>query len=191
MVGTYRLLMQEVAAAHGGFYSAAEYEIDRLVAAHPGKRFLELGRSCVLRPYRSKRTVELLWHGIWSYVVSRRIDVLFGCASLEGTNPAAHALPLAYLHHHARCDAPWRVRAVASRFEPMDRMPAEAIDAKAALRALPPLIKGYLRLGGMIGDGAVVDAQFGTTDVLVVLPVEKISSRYIAYYGPDASRRAS
>ena len=99
IVGTYRLLHQDVAQANGGFYTAGEYEIDRLVAARPDLKFLELGRSCVLKPYRTKRTVELLWHGIWSYVVQRKIDVLFGCASLDGTDPDGLAVPLSFLHH--------------------------------------------------------------------------------------------
>lgn len=191
IVGTYRLLNQNVAEAHGGFYSADEYDVGTMVAARPDLKFLELGRSCVLKPYRTKRTVELLWHGIWSYVVQRRIDVLFGCASLEGTDTEALALPLSFLHHFAYAEAPWNVRAVEPRYEPMNRIARDAIDQKAALRSLPPLIKGYLRLGGMIGDGAVVDHQFGTTDVLILLPVEKISKRYISYYGQDASRRAN
>ena len=72
----------------------------------------------------------------------------------------------------------------------MNRMPAEAIDAKAALRSLPPLIKGYLRLGAFIGDGAVIDRQFGTIDVAIVLPVAAITARYVDYYGADAGRYA-
>lgn len=191
IVGTYRLLSQDVARANGGFYTASEYQIDKLVTARPDLKFLELGRSCVLKPYRTKRTVELLWHGIWSYVVQRKIDVLFGCASLDGTDPQALALPLSFLHHFAGADLNWSVRAVDERHAPMDRIAKDQINQKQALRSLPPLIKGYLRLGGMIGDGAVVDHQFGTTDVLILLPVEKISKRYISYYGEDASRRAN
>ena len=66
VVGTYRLLRQEVAINHGGFYTEDEFDISGLVERHPALRFLELGRSCVLPRYRTKRTVELLWHGIWS-----------------------------------------------------------------------------------------------------------------------------
>jgi putative hemolysin len=191
VVGTYRLLRQDVAARNFGFYTAGEFDIDPLVAAHPGKRFLELGRSCVLAAYRNKRTVELLWHGIWAYVLHHRIDVMIGCASLEGTDPGRLALPLAFLHHHAGSDETWRVRALQHRYVPMDRMAKEAVDPRAALQALPPLLKGYLRLGAMIGEGAVVDRQFGTTDVLVVLPVERISTRYLGYFGPAAERHAA
>lgn len=191
VVGTYRLLRQEVADRHGGFYSASEYEIQPLVDANPGLRFLELGRSCVLKPYRNKRTVELLWHGIWSYVLMHGVDVMIGCASIEGTDPDRLALQLSFLHHFARAPEPWRVRALDGRFVDMNRLPKETVDQRAALRELPPLIKGYLRLGAYIGDGAVIDHQFGTTDVLIIIPVSALNSRYVNYYGADASRYAS
>src|SRR4051794_737037 len=191
VVGTYRLLRQEIADRHFGFYSAGEYDVGRLVDANPQLRFLELGRSCVLRPYRNRRTVELLWHGIWAYVLHHRVGVMIGCASLEGTDPRKLALPLSFLHHYAGAREPWRVGAVEERHVPMDLLSKETIDPKAALRQLPPLIKGYLRLGARFGDGAVVDRQFGTTDVLVILPVSAINGRYIEHFGPAAHRHAA
>ncbi|MBX3512440.1 MAG: GNAT family N-acetyltransferase [Xanthobacteraceae bacterium] len=178
VVGTYRLLRQEIAQHHGGFYTQNEFDVGALMARHRNQRFLELGRSCVLPQYRNKRTVELLWHGISNYVAQHRLDVLIGCASLEGTNPDKLATQLSFLHHFARAPEQWRATAVPSRRVDMNRMPKEAIDAKAALRELPPLVKGYLRLGAYIGDGAVVDHQFGTTDVLIVLPMQNITARY-------------
>jgi putative hemolysin len=190
-VGTYRLLRQEMAQRGGhGFYTSGEYDLAPLLAAHPDARFMELGRSCVLKPWRTKRTVELLWHGIWTYVRHHRIDVMIGCASLEGTDPGRLALPLSFLHHHAGAPAPWRARAHEERYVAMDMMSREAVDPKAALRGLPALIKGYLRVGATFGDGAVVDHQFGTTDVFVVLPVSAISQRYIDHFGPAAKRYA-
>ena len=192
VVGTYRLLRQDVAERHGrGFYTMGEYDVAPLVAAHPGLRFLELGRSCVLQPYRNKRTVELLWHGIWTYVLHHQIDVMFGCASLEGTDPQKLALPLSFLHHFARASGAWRTAALPNRHTPMDFLPREAVDPKKALQALPPLIKGYLRLGATFGDGAVVDPQFGTIDVLVILPVSAINPRYIGHFGASADRHAA
>lgn len=191
VVGTYRLLRQDMAERHGGFYTRGEYDIAPLLKAHPGLRFLELGRSCVLDEYRNKRTVELLWHGIWTYVLHNRIDVMLGCASLEGTQPQDLALPLSFLHHYASAPAEWQARALPERFTAMDILPKEAIDPKAALHALPPLIKGYLRLGATFGTGAVVDRQFGTTDVLVILPVSAINPRYIDHFGPTANRHAA
>jgi putative hemolysin len=191
VVGTYRLLRQDVAENHGGFYTEDEFDISGLVDRHAGMRFLELGRSCVLPPYRNKRTVELLWHGIWSYVRQHRLDVMIGCASFEGTDPDRLALPLSFLHHYAQAPEAWRAAAHSSRRVEMNRMAKEAINPKAALHELPPLIKGYLRLGAYIGDGAVIDHQFGTTDVLIVMPVSAINARYIGHFGVDASRHAA
>lgn len=191
VVGTYRLLPQEQAAQHGGFYTENEFDIAGLIARHRNLRFLELGRSCVLPRYRNKRTVELLWHGVWSYVRQNRFDVMIGCASLEGTDPDRLALPLSFLHHFARAPEAWRATALPHHRVDMNRMTSDAIDPKTALRELPPLIKGYLRLGAFIGDGAVIDHQFGTTDILIILPVSAISSRYIEHFGADATRHAA
>lgn len=191
IIGTYRLLRQGVADLNDGFYTAGEFDIQPVLDRHSALNFLELGRSCVEKPYRNKRTVELLWAGIWSYVKRHGVDVMIGCASFEGTDPDRLALPLSFLHHHASAPEEWRVSALPDRYIDMNRMPKEAVDMKAALAQLPPLIKGYLRIGAFIGDGAIVDHQFGTTDVLVILPVSAINPRYISYYGPDAERRAA
>ncbi|SEQ54845.1 ornithine-acyl[acyl carrier protein] N-acyltransferase [Faunimonas pinastri] len=191
IVGTYRMLRQEIAEANGGFYTAGEYDISPLLERHDHLNFLELGRSCVLKPYRDKRTVELLWHGIWAYVLMHGVDVMIGCASLEGTDPDKLALPLSFLHHNARPPEAWDVRAHDHLYVDMNRMPAEAIDMKQAMRALPPLIKGYLRIGAYIGDGAVVDHQFGTTDVMIIMPVSAMNARYVNYYGGGNGRYAS
>jgi putative hemolysin len=184
VVGTYRLLRQDVAAASGGFYSATEFDISPLLQRHPGKRFLELGRSCVLPEYRSKRTLELLWRGIWTYVLHHRVDALIGCASLDGDNPLQHALALSFLHHHVSAQDEWMAKPLPGRGVAMNLIGKDAIDNRRAIASLPPLIKGYMRLGAMIGDGAVVDRQFGTTDVFVVMPVERIDTRYIDYFSP-------
>ncbi len=189
VVGTYRLLRQSLAEELGGFYTAGEFDIGPLLARHSHLQFLELGRSCVLAPYRNKRTVELLWHGIWAYVLQNGFDVMIGCASLDGTDPSRLSLPLSFLHHYARAPEVWRARALPQRHVEMNRLSKEAVDAKEALRLLPPLIKGYLRLGAGVGDGAVIDREFGTTDVLVVLPVSQIKERYLTHF--DLSRRAA
>ena len=189
IVGTYRLLRQEVAAQNGGFYTQGEYNIDALIARHPTKNFLELGRSCVLEKYRTKRTVELLWHGIWAYTLHHKIDVMFGCASLAGTNPELMADQLSVLKTANETPEAWQVRAHDNLYVDMGNGGDHSL--KKALGKLPPLIKGYLRLGAYIGDGAVVDHHFGTTDVLIVLPIENINPRYITYYGEDAGRHAA
>lgn len=184
VVGTYRILRQDLAEQHRGFYSQREYDVATLINSRgPDCRFLELGRSCVLRPYRNKRTVELLWHGLWRYMRDHGISAVFGCASFEGTDPQALAEALSFLHHHAAAPPEWSVRAHDHLRVDMNMRPAEAVNPRTALRTLPPLIKGYLKLGCVVGDGAVVDHQFGTTDVLMILPVERIATRYFAHFG--------
>lgn len=183
VIGCYRLLRQEVAERHGGFYTASEYDIAPLLARHADLNFLELGRSCVLPPYRTKPTVELLWHGIMHYVTAHKLDVMFGCASFEGTDPESLAPALSWLHHHHAAPDDWKVRALPDLYVEMNRMPADALDQREALRMLPPMIKGYLRAGCYIGEGAVIDWQFGTTDVLILFPVAQISDRYLSKFG--------
>jgi putative hemolysin len=186
VVGTYRMMRQEVADLNDGFYTQGEYDIAPLLAAKPDYSFMELGRSCVLKPYRNKRTLELLWQGVWSYVREHGADVMIGCASFEGTDPSAHAEALSFLHHTALAPEDWRVRAHQHLRFDMNMMPREAVNVRAAMKALPPLIKGYLRVGAYVGDGAVIDHQFGTTDVFVIMPVEAIKSRYFDHFGaPD------
>ena len=191
IVGTYRLLRQDVATRHDGFYSQSEFDVMDLVGRNPDKRFLELGRSCVLREYRNRRTLEALWQGNWAYALGHGIDVMFGCASFPGDKPYAHALALSFLNQTAAANDEWSVSAVAGRGLSMDMMPVEAINPRAAIAAMPPLVKGYLRVGALVSSEAVVDLAFRTTDVMVMLPVKHITGRYINHYGADASRFAA
>lgn len=190
VIGTYRLLRQDIAEKHGGFYSAEEFDISRLLRRRAESRFLELGRSCVLPPYRTRRTVELLWCGVWRYVQEQHVDVMIGCASFEGTDIPRLARPLSFLHHFARAPDTWCAAAHSLRRVEMNRMAKDEIDLKAAWHELPPLIKGYLRVGAFVGDGAVIDVKFGTTDVLIIMPVSLISARYIDRFRTDAKRYA-
>ncbi len=185
VVGTYRLMRDVDAARAGGFYTQGEYDIAPMLARmKTGARLLELGRSCVLDTYRARPAcMQLLWKGVMVYNARFSIDMMFGCASLQGTDPDALALPLSYLHHFHGVSGEWAVRAQPNLYVNMNRMPKEAIDPKEALRSLPPLVKGYVRLGAMIGDGAVIDRQFGTTDVLIITPLDKIDARYRNRFG--------
>jgi len=178
IVGTYRLIDSETAASHGGFYSAGEYDLSRLME-YPG-RLLELGRSCVDASYRSRATMELLWRGIGAYVEYYNIDVLFGCASLVGTDTKKHAEVLAYLHKYHLAPPAIRPRALPNLYVPMKTI--DEIDTKRALASLPTLIKGYLRVGGFVGEGAVVDEQFNTTDVFIVVKRELVPDKYFRHF---------
>lgn len=180
IVGTYRLIQREAAAKLGRFYSADEYEITSIVN-FPG-RILELGRSCVDAAYRSRVAMQLLWRGIAAYVFHYQIDLMFGCASLHGTDPDKLAADLTYLYYNHLAPPAVRPRALPHRYVDMRRMAPELLDPKRVQAQLPPLIKGYLRLGGFVGDGAVIDRQFNTTDVAVVVKTDLVTDKYYRHY---------
>lgn len=181
IIGTYRLNRRSVAERHGGFYTAAEYDIAPLLAV--GGEIMELGRSCVDREYRNRATMALLWRGIAAYVFHYDVGIMFGCASIPGVEPDRLALPLSFLYHRHLAPPEVRPRALPALHVAMDRMAADEIDPRAARLALPPLVKGYLRLGGFVGDGAVIDRQFRTTDVCIVVKTELVTRRYLRHYG--------
>ena len=185
VVGTYRMIREAYLDKIGGFYTAGEFDISPMLAAWPREtRYLELGRSCIAAEYRGRvTTMQLLWRGLMTYVARFSSEMMFGCASFEGTDPASLALPLSYLHHNYAMPQHLRVRARPELYVEMNLMPKEAIDVKEALRALPTIIKGYLRAGCRIGEGAVIDPQFGTTDVFIYLPVRDMDPRYMGRFG--------
>lgn len=180
VVGTYRLIPREAADKVGRFYSAEEYDITPM-ATYPG-RVLELGRSCVAADYRNRAVMQLLWRGIAAYIFRHKIDLMFGCASLPGTDPDAIGAELTYLYYNHLAPPAIRLRALSHRYVDMRRVDPASLDPRRALTALPPLIKGYLRLGGFVGDGAVIDSQFNTTDVAVVVKSDQITDKYYRHY---------
>ena len=184
VIGVYRLLDEAGAAAAGGFYSETEYDLTRLRAS--GKRLLELGRSCLHPDYRGGPAMYHIWNALAEHVVETGVDVLFGVASFHGTDPQALAQPLSLLHHKHLAPEPLRVRALPRHFQRMDLCPADSVDRPAAIRAVPALIKAYLRLGGVVGEGAFVDHAFNTTDVCVLLDTATINRRTAALYGAGA-----
>ncbi len=180
VVGTYRMIQREGAARIGRFYSADEYDIGRMLN-FPGE-VLELGRSCVDIAYRGRAAMQLLWRGIAAYVFYHRIDLMFGCASLPGIDPDALAMELTYLYHNHLAPPALRPRALPGRHVDMRRADPDGIDPRRALGQLPPLIKGYLRLGGFVGDGAVIDRQFNTIDVAIVVKTDLMTDKYYRHY---------
>ncbi len=191
VVGTYRLIRRAAAEKHGAFYSAGEYDITPLIN-YPGE-ILELGRSCIDAEHRTGYVMQTLWKGLAGYIMQYDIKLMFGCASLPGTNPQDHALPLSYLYYHHLAPPALCATALPERYVDMRLLPREAFDPDAAFNdmkmdprsggnSLPPLIKGYLRVGGYVGDGAVIDEQFNTTDVCIIVKTDLITGRYMRHY---------
>jgi len=180
VVGTYRLIRTNALSQLGRFYSADEYDLDVLLR-FPGE-LLELGRSCVALAYRTRAVMQLLWRGVAAYVFLHKIDLMFGCASLPGTDPDALATELTYLYQNHLAPPALRPRALAERYVEMRRVDPDTLDPRRGRAGLPPLIKGYLRLGGFVGDGAVIDGAFNTIDVAIVVKTDLITDKYYRHY---------
>ncbi len=180
VVGVYRVLNETGAKKAGQFYSEDEYDLSRLRAS--GRSLLELGRSCLDADYRGGTGMHLLWSALAAYVAEHGIDILFGVASFHGTNPDHIAAPLSLLHARHLAPADLRVKARDTAFQRMDLVAPDAIDRTAAMRDVPALIKAYLRIGGVVGEGAYIDHSFNTTDVCLILDTERMSPRAAALY---------
>lgn len=171
VIGVYRVMRREHARAAGRFYCNDEYDLAPIIDS--GRTVLELGRSCLDPDHRGGVAMHLLWQGLADYVADHGIEILFGVASFHGTDVDAIAGPLSLLHH--RHLAPEELRAKSRRYQPMDLIAAPDIDRRSAMLATPALIKAYLRLGGTVGDGAFVDHDFNTTDVLLIMDTARLN----------------
>jgi len=191
VVGTYRLIRKQAADKCGGFYSSSEYDVSRLTS-YPGE-ILELGRSCIDSEYRTGPVMQLLWRGLGLYIARHNVSLMFGCASLPGTDIENLKVPLSYLYHHHLAPPALLTKALPERYVDMKLLPREAFDPNAAFESLkldsrsgnnslPPLIKGYIRVGGFVGDGAVIDHQFNTTDVCIIVKTDLMTRRYQKHY---------
>ena len=180
VVGVYRLLPGERAAEFGRFYCDSEYDLAPLRAS--GRSLLELGRSCVDPVFRGGAGLMLLWSAVAEYVLSRDIDILFGVASFHGTDAQSLAQPLSWLHHHHLAPQNLRPHALADARQPMDLIPAEELDRRAAMLGMPALIKAYLRVGGQVGEDAWIDHEFNTTDVFLLVDTKAMSQKHRKFY---------
>jgi putative hemolysin len=181
VIGAYRLIRSDQAAAAAGFYSTAEFDLSPLIGS--GRKLLELGRSCLQPEYRRGTALLHLWQGLSGYVVDHEIDDLFGVASFAGTDLTEHQHALRLLHNEYLAPLYKRPQAIGANAVPLAGLPSEELDRRAAMIAMPALIKAYLRMGGVVGNGAYVDHSFGTTDVCMILDATQLSARQRAYLG--------
>ncbi len=185
VIGVYRLLRGCRAERAGGFYSDSEYDLSLLKSS--GRRLLELGRSCLHPDFRGGTAMHCLWGGLADYVATHRIELMFGVASFHGTDTDALAAPLSMLHHRHLAPPALRVTARPEAFQRMDLLCPDTLDRRAAMRAVPSLIKAYLRLGGHVGEGAFVDHRFNTTDVCLIMDTARLNTRQAKIYTRHAS----
>lgn len=187
VIGTYRMFRQDVSDDMIPFYTETEFDIGHL--KNKTNSLMEVGRSCILDGYRTRFALQLLWQGIASFIFHYKIDCLFGCVSFEGTSLQENALALSYLYHFHLAREDIRSKTLPHLHHDIDLIPKENIDEKEALKLLPPLVKGYLRLGGKIGDGAMIDEQFDTVDVCIMVERTSVGQRYVDYYRRDRSEK--
>lgn len=187
VVGTYRMFMQKNEQAFKPFYTEGEFDISGIKGK--AKTILEVGRSCILPDYRKRFVMQLLWQGLGAFVYHHEVDFMIGCGSLDGVVMQDHAMTLSYLYHYHLAREEIRPKALPAMFQSINLLPAEQINEKEAFMALPPLIKGYLRLGGKVGDGAIIDEQFNTVDVCVLVETAGISEKHREYYRRDRSQK--
>ena len=174
VVGTYRILPPHQAKRIGSLYSESEFDLTRL--ANLRQRMVEVGRSCVHPDYRNGGTITLLWAGLAEYMLKNGYDYLIGCASISMTD-GGHAAASIYRQASARHLGPieWRVF-------PRCPLPLAALEQQDLEAALPPLIKGYLRVGAYVCGEPAWDPDFNTADLLLLLPLARMNPRYMKHF---------
>jgi putative hemolysin len=173
VVGTYRILSPEKARKIGGFYSQGEFDLTRI--AHLRDRMVEVGRSCVHPDYRSGAVIALLWAGLAEYMERGGYEYLIGCASISMAD-GGHVAASLYERFKVDNMSPveWRVR-------PRNPLPLGALNRELN-PPMPPLIKGYLRLGAYICGDPAWDPDFNTADLLVLLPLAHLNRRHARHF---------
>ena len=179
IVGTYRLIRRPMTQIHGKFYTESEFNIKKILSTKG--EILELGRSCVHPDYRDKPIMQLLWKAITAYMIHYKIKILFGCASFSGSNVSKYKKQFSYLYHNYLAPISIRPKALKNHYVSMNYFNKNEINNNEVFKTLPPLIKGYLRLGVHVGEGAVIDKQFNTIDVCIVLKTSAIRKKYLEY----------
>jgi putative hemolysin len=182
VVGTYRLLSAAASMATGGFYSEQEFDLARLIRLRPG--MIEMGRSCVHPDYRGGAIIALLWAGLGDYIARMGARTLIGCASIslaDGGHGAASIYASAVRSH---------LSPRAHRVRPLHPLPLQGLD-KTRDATPPPLIKGYLRSGAMICGAPALDPDFNTADLFMMLPLDRLESRYARHFQRQPPRAAA
>jgi len=173
VVGTYRILPPEQAVKAGGYYSETEFDLSRL--ANMRDRMVEVGRSCVHEDYRDGATITQLWSGLAEYVTKNNHEYLIGCASIS-MGDGGHYAASVYNKIHKLHAAPAEYRVF-----PHCRLPLESLNQNLEV-IVPPLIKGYLRLGAYIAGEPAWDPDFNCADVFILMPVSRMNARYAKHF---------
>jgi putative hemolysin len=173
VIGTYRILSPHQANKAGGYYSAGEFDLSRL--SHLFGSTVELGRACVHQDYRNGGTITLLWAGLAKYMQMHNYEYMIGCASVP-IHDGGHMAASLYYKLKDEYLSPQEYRVF-----PHNPLPIASLNKDMQV-VCPPLVKGYLRLGAYICGEPAWDAYFNSADMLVMLPLSKINSRYASHF---------
>jgi len=173
IVGTYRILSPAAARRVGNYYSENEFYLNRLHNLRG--RMVEVGRSCIHPEHRSGAVITLLWAGLANYMVSNSYDYLIGCASI-GMVDGGHNAANLFVQIAPDYMAPAEYRVFPQHGLPFERL------ASGQPALVPPLIKGYLRVGAWICGEPAWDPDFNTADLLLLLPMSRMNPRYMRHF---------
>ncbi len=182
IVGTYRLVRGDIATHSGGFYTSSEFDLSKILNSYKHNQILELGRSCVHQDYRNGTIMNLLWKAIAEYVKLYDIKILLGCASFNGTNVMKYTNELSYLRKNFSLPDEMSVKSLDTKIYPAYTKINSNINDLRTFVKLPPLIKGYLRIGGKVSNDYFVDYKFNTIDVCVIVNTNNIDKKYKRKY---------
>ncbi|MBZ9642375.1 GNAT family N-acetyltransferase [Streptomyces sp. PSKA30] len=174
VVGTYRLLPPERASVAGRLYSEGEFDLTRLDPIRPG--LVEVGRSCVHPDHRDGTVIGLIWAGIARYMVDRGHEWLAGCCSIPLADGGALAAAT-WDRVQAKNLAPEEYRV-----QPLLPWAADGVARPAERTELPPLLRGYVRLGAWVCGQPAHDADFGVADLYVLLSMRRVNPRYLRHF---------
>ena len=182
IVGTYRLIRGDVAANFGEFYTSSEFDLSKILNSYKHNQILELGRSCVHQDYRNGTIMNLLWKAIAEYVKLYDIKILLGCASFHGTDVMKYNNELSYLRKNFSLPDKLSVKSLDTKIYPAYTEINSNINDLKTFVKLPPLIKGYLRIGGKVSHDCFVDYKFNTIDLCVIVATANIDEKYKKKY---------
>ena len=182
IVGTYRLLRGDIVAHYGEFYTSSEFDLSKILNSYKNNQILELGRSCVHQDYRNGTIMNLLWKAIAEYVKLYDIKILLGCASFHGTDVMKYTNELSYLRKNFSLPDELSVKSLdIKKYPPYTEINSNNTNLRTFVK-LPPLIKGYLRIGGKVSHDCFVDYKFNTIDLCVIVTTDNIDEKYKKKY---------
>lgn len=172
VVGCYRIMRPDIAAKRGSSYADSEFDLSRL--HHLRGSMVEVGRACIHPDYRTGSVIMLLWSGIAKFMLENSYEHLIGCASVSLADGGANALSV-----YAKASNDW-LSPPEYRVFPRHAFP---LRGQASLDPqIPPLIKGYTRLGAWIGGDPAWDPDFNTADFFVLLSLSRMPKKYLRHF---------